>query len=133
MGLGPRVPEASLKSQRAKKSPPFINVEKTDSRSLAQGYLRPHSKVREQKKLLPPLSMSRRQTQGPWPKGTLGLTQKSESKKTSPPFVNVEKTGSRSLAQGYLRPHSKVREQKNFSPLCQCREDRLKVLGPRVP
>ena len=58
-----------------------------------------------------------RETQGPWPKGTLGLTQKSESKQNLlPTFVTVEKTDSRSLALGYLRPHSNVREQKIVSP-----------------
>ena len=64
-----------------------------------------------------------RETQGPWPKGTLGLTQKSESKQNLlPTFVTVEKTDSRSLALGYLRPHSKAREQTNLlSPLSMSR------------
>ena len=70
----------------------------------------------------PLLAMSRRQTPGPWPKGTLGLTQTSESTKIFSPFLTAEKTDSRSLAQGYLRPHSKAREQKCFSsPLAMSR------------
>merc|ERR1712018_934303 len=43
-----------------------------------------------------------RETQGPWPKCTLGLIQNPGSKNLSPHFR-------------------------------QCREDRLQVLGPRVP
>merc|ERR1712218_648358 len=91
--LCPRVHKASFKSQSAIFLSPFLPISRQHTQGpLAQGYIRPHSKVRAQFVLLPLCQSQDNAPKVPWPKGTLGLTQKSERNFSFSAFANLKTT-----------------------------------------